>query len=133
MSNHEPAHAPGHAAAVAAGYEKQDLAVKPILVFTVLLVLANVAVFYGMKKANDAYSAAESDKDRSMHPLAAPHAEPPAPRLQPVPSVEYQAFRAQQDAAVSAYRWIDRTNGVVQIPIERALELVSERGLPHRK
>ncbi|MBI5431511.1 MAG: hypothetical protein HZA52_01640 [Planctomycetes bacterium] len=133
MSNHQAA-APssGHAAAVAAGYEKEDPKVKPILIFTILLVLANVATFYAMIWTNNAFTAAEASKDVVAHPLAVV-AEPPAPRLQAVPSAEWNAFKTEQQTAIGVYRWLDRTNGVVQIPVERALEIVSERGLPHRK
>lgn len=32
-----------------------------------------------------------------------------------------------------SYRWIDRQNGVVGIPIERAMQLIAARGLPSRE
>lgn len=134
MSTHHPtSNAAAHAAAVAAGYEKADPKVQPIVIFTVLLAITLVVTFYGMKWTNDAYMHAETSKDAGLHPLAAAQAEPPAPRLQAQPSAEWKSFKAEQEAAVSHYRWIDRSNGVVQLPVERALELVSERGLPHRK
>jgi len=28
------------------------------------------------------------------------------------------------------YAWVDKQNGIAQIPIERAIELVAEHGLP---
>jgi len=54
----------------------------------------------------------------------------PVPREQISPRLDLQALRAQEEAELSSYGWIDRKAGVVRIPIERALELVSQRGLP---
>lgn len=127
MASH---HAP---AASTANYEKDDAKVKPILVFTVLLVIANVATFYAMRWANDAYMRGESEKDRTTHPLATPNQEPPAPRLQAQPTAELVIFKAEQLNETTSYQWIDRSTGVVRLPIDRAMDVMSERGLPHRK
>jgi hypothetical protein len=32
-----------------------------------------------------------------------------------------------------SYEWIDKNAGSVRIPIERAIDLLAERGLPYRK
>jgi hypothetical protein len=39
-------------------------------------------------------------------------------------------LRSEERAALSEYRWIDRERGVARIPIERAMEIVAESGLP---
>ena len=39
-------------------------------------------------------------------------------------------FAKEEEAALTSYAWVDRAGGVAQIPVERALELVAERGLP---
>ena len=57
---------------------------------------------------------------------------PPAisgPVLQISPGSELDALRASKRAALEEYRWIDRRQGLVQIPIERAMQLISERGV----
>jgi hypothetical protein len=54
------------------------------------------------------------------------------PRLQLAPPEELKKFRAREDAELNTYGWIDRTAGVVRIPVARAIELVLERGLPVR-
>ncbi len=41
-------------------------------------------------------------------------------------------FRQQENQTLTTYGWIDRNAGVVRIPIERAKELLLERGLPAR-
>jgi hypothetical protein len=57
----------------------------------------------------------------------------PAPRLQPDPARELAEMRAQEDALLHSYGWVDRSAGVVRIPIERAMQLTLDRGLPVRK
>ena len=39
------------------------------------------------------------------------------------------AFRAKEDAKLHGYAWVDKDAGVVRIPIERAMEMIAERGL----
>src|SRR4051812_28868569 len=42
-------------------------------------------------------------------------------------------LRATEDARLTTYGWLDRENGVVHIPIDRAIDMVLQRGLPTRK
>jgi hypothetical protein len=58
---------------------------------------------------------------------------PPEPRLQPAPHADLAMFRAQEDSVLKSYAWVDRNAGVVRIPIERAMQLTAERGLPARQ
>ncbi|MCA9619680.1 MAG: hypothetical protein KC731_11660 [Myxococcales bacterium] len=45
-------------------------------------------------------------------------------------AVELVDYESQQADKLTRYRWVDEKNGVVAIPIERAMDLLSERGLP---
>jgi hypothetical protein len=56
----------------------------------------------------------------------------PEPRLQLAPREDLRALRAWEEAALNSYGWIDRTAGVVRLPIERAMDLIVQRGLPVR-
>jgi hypothetical protein len=58
---------------------------------------------------------------------------PPEPRLEANPMQDLQAVREKEDALLHHYRWIDRSKGVVQIPIDRAMELLGRQGLPARR
>jgi hypothetical protein len=59
-------------------------------------------------------------------------AQPPAPRLQVQPREELEQMRAQEDAILGSYGWVDANGGVVHIPIEQAMKLTLEQGLPAR-
>ncbi len=77
----------------------------------------------------------------SGHPVVTPYnpmasqapAFPPAPRIEVAPAIEYQQLRAQEDQMLSTYGWMDRKAGVARIPIDRAIDLLLQRGYPVRK
>jgi hypothetical protein len=56
--------------------------------------------------------------------------QPPAPRLQESPAREMNDLAAEQAALLEQTKWIDEQQKIVQIPIERAMELVAKNGLP---
>ena len=41
-------------------------------------------------------------------------------------------LRAMEEANLTTYGWADRKNGIVHIPIDRAIDLILQRGLPTR-
>ena len=61
-----------------------------------------------------------------VHPLASARELPPEPRLESDPDLLLRETRAEQEARLGTYRWVDRGAGVVAIPIERAMELLVE-------
>ena len=77
---------------------------------------------------------AVSIDDRSrLYPLAVGQAQdPPAPRLQPQPFKDVYDLKSTQRNTLNSYGWVDKANGVVHIPIDRAMQITVERGLPVR-
>jgi hypothetical protein len=65
-------------------------------------------------------------------PSEAPLRRFPAPQLQLIPHEELVALQIREQRELSTYGWLDRTAGVIRIPIEQAMELVAQRGLPTR-
>jgi hypothetical protein len=57
---------------------------------------------------------------------------PEGPLLQPATGDDLARARAAEAEHLSSYGWIDRPTGVVHVPIERAMELLLERGLSVR-
>ena len=58
---------------------------------------------------------------------------PPEPRLQPSPRLDLQQMRQAEDQLLNHYAWIDPDRGVVRIPVQRALDIVAQKGLPQFK
>jgi hypothetical protein len=56
--------------------------------------------------------------------------QPPQPRLETVPRASLAALHARERELLARYGWVDRPHGVVRVPIDRAVELLSRRGLP---
>jgi len=54
------------------------------------------------------------------------------PILQISPPADLQTFRAREDAALNSYGWINPTAGIVHVPVERAMDLMLQQGLPVR-
>ena len=50
------------------------------------------------------------------------------PRLETAPARDIAAFKRDKAQKLDGYAWIDRRRGIVQIPIERAMELMVQRG-----
>lgn len=58
---------------------------------------------------------------------------PPEPRLEPLPLAPGQRLRAEEDAILTTYAWVDKNAGFARIPIDRAIEILAARGLPPSK
>jgi hypothetical protein len=54
----------------------------------------------------------------------------PAPHLQDNPARDLKALREREQRRLSSYGWVDRQANIVHIPIDRAVDLIVENGLP---
>ncbi len=54
---------------------------------------------------------------------------PPQPRLQIYPRRHWEDFQSAERDRLATYGWMDRNTGAVHIPIDRAIELIVERGV----
>ena len=43
-----------------------------------------------------------------------------------------KGLRGEEARLLEHYSWIDKNAGTVRIPVSRAIELLAEKGLPHR-
>ena len=59
--------------------------------------------------------------------------EPPLPRLEVSPSGDLARLHALEDATLLEYHWKDQAKGEVTIPVERAIQLLAQRGIPPQK
>ena len=130
------------------GFEREDVGTKPLFGFLISLVVTGVLVYYviwGVFYFMDAY---ERKHEQSKSPMvkteeAQERREPdpakthekiqqefPEPRLEDDERTEINDFRYQQDETLSSYGWVDQNGGVVRIPIDQAMKLIAQRGLP---
>jgi hypothetical protein len=130
---------PGHAEE---GYERQDLTARAVFVFLVSLFVGGVIVYFivwGLYHFMDA-------RQRRLQPQQSPLVQQvetdtrivapdeikkfPEPRLERNERIEINDFRLKEEQTLNSYGWVDEKAGVVRIPIERAMQLISQRGLP---
>ncbi len=55
---------------------------------------------------------------------------PPEPRLQESPRQDLKAMRKSEDWQLTHYSWVDKSKGIVAIPIERAIDILAQQGIP---
>ena len=130
MDDNAPRPASGHG-----GHEESDINVRAVTRFGVGLGIGAIASLALMGFAFNFFvrkQTASSPPAPQMHKLD-PMKEPPEPRLQARPVPDLKAVRADEDALLNRYDWIDAQKGLVRIPVSRAMELVAKEGLPHRK
>lgn len=73
--------------------------------------------------------ALEAGRESQRFPLAAGQVpESRGPRLQTQPFKDVYLLRQAETEKLTTYGWIDQGSGIVRIPIEDAMRLVSERG-----
>ena len=97
------------------------------LMAVAVLVLLVIYVLFGF------FDGRERATVPAEYPLAAQADKvPPEPRLQEHPREDLSELRAREDEILSSYGWVDRNAGVVRIPIDAAMKLTLERGLPAR-
>jgi hypothetical protein len=117
-----------------ASYEHTDVAVGPVAKFMFWLFIAAVLTHFGVagvyKLLVDQGVKVEATERR--YPLAASEEQrlPPVPRLQQFPRNELYTFRKDEGAHLESYGWESKAAGTVHIPIEEAMKLTVERGLP---
>lgn len=115
-------------------HEASDVNVRAILGFGAGLLVAAVLIHLMVWLLFLYFSGRETTRDAADYPLAAGQATrvPPEPRLQTNPREDMRALRAREEEILSSYGWVDKTTGVVRIPIDEAMKLTLQRGLPAR-
>lgn len=118
---------------VKAGRELADVSIAALWHHGLYLVITCVAVWLAMMGLFKFTIAKLGDRDPQVSALARPAGEaPPEPRLLTNEPQNLLEFRQREQQTLDHYGFIDQATGAVHIPIERAKELLLERGLPSR-
>jgi hypothetical protein len=111
------------------GHETSDVHVWEVGKFAIalaLLCLVSLGVLFGMFRFFQA-----RDNTAAVKPIDPVRAFP-QPQLQKTPALDLEAIREAENQKLESYGWVVREKGVVRIPIERAIDLLAQRGLPAR-
>ena len=115
-------------------YEHTDADTRSIVHFGGWLLGLSLATIVLLAGAYAAAISLTKETAEPRYPLAAGQQspKPPAPLLQQYPDREMTAFRAADEGSLESYGWVDKATGRVHIPIDEAIRLTLERGLPAR-
>jgi hypothetical protein len=128
------------------GFESRDLKPGGLYGFFVGLAVCTGIVFFimlGVYHFMDSYEKSheppmspmaktETDTRETDTPVVAKQMENtfPQPRLETSEPTEIRDFRLKEEQQLHSYGWVDQSAGVVHIPIDQAMQLIAERGLP---
>jgi hypothetical protein len=115
-------------------YEHTDANVWVIAKFGVWLAVTAIVVHLGIGLLWRTLVNETKETNEQQYPLATsldPKL-PPEPRLQQYPRNEVYNFRVQEEEKLHSYGYVNKDAGVVHIPIDEAMRLTVERGLPTR-
>jgi len=116
-------------------HEESDVNIAAIFGFGVGLLVVTAVAFLLVYVLFRFFDARARPNEVAEYPLAAAQENrvPPEPRLQEHPREDLSELRAKEDAILESYGWVDKNAGVVRIPIDAAMKLTLERGLPARQ
>ena len=137
---HKHTHDQDEGQSASKAYETRDVKLRPLIVFAAGITVMGVASYLVIFVLFRLFSGQAATQDAQLAPAslaqpAAPGEErlPPEPRIQANPAGDLKMLRDQEDAILKTYGWVDRPAGVVRVPIDVAMKLVLEQGLPVRQ
>jgi len=129
-----PPNAARRAQPPAVHHETSDVNIRAVFGFGLGLTIVAVVIGGAVWLLFQYFSAREAQPSFTEYPLAVEQPRlPPEPRLQTNPRQDLLDLRAREDQVLNSYSWVDKNTGVVRIPIDRAMQLIVERGLPTRQ
>ncbi|PYV16774.1 MAG: hypothetical protein DMG21_10570 [Acidobacteria bacterium] len=120
-----------HSANSKPGHETRDASAGPLAAFGLILlglIIFGLLVSWGVQ--------GYFFKHQSLGPPAVPFENvremPPAnqPPLQINPAQDLGVFRGREKDILTSYGWVDAKAGIARIPIERAMAILLQKGLP---
>ena len=118
----------------ARGHETSDANIRVVVKFAVGLFLSIVASLLIVWVTFNYFA-----RHQELGPPASPFENarklppPGVPVLEAKPAEEFKRYFAEQQKQLSTYGWVDQKDGVVRMPIDRAMDLLVGRGLPVQK
>ena len=115
-------------------HERKDVNVFQITAFGIALLFGCIVTVFAMWALFDYFYNRENLKNPAHPPSMVIERQklPPEPRLQAIPKIELRDLRDDEDAILNTYGWLDQSKGTVRIPIEQAIDIVANKGLPSK-
>src|SRR5688572_24747566 len=113
------------------GYEHSDVPFRPLAMFIAILAVSLAVVIGIVAGLFWLFESEAAETDPAPLPLAEENPVTPGPLLQVSPREDLDDMHKREQRQISSSAWVDRDRGVARIPIDRAIALAAERGLPN--
>jgi len=126
-------------------YERSDIGVAGILYFLAALAFAGLVSYFIVDGLYHYLDKQSAETQTPVSPLVTnapadtrhitkdyPQAAFPDPKLEEDERGQLNGIRLTEEQTLSSYDYIDQKAGTVRIPIDRAMDLIAQRGLPMR-
>jgi hypothetical protein len=116
------------------GHEANNLVVRGLVIFAVSLAALTIVVELALGLMMQDF-AHEDSQERALTPpeLKDDAGLFPAPRLQADPTTELAKLKRDELDRLNSYGWVDKRAQIAHVPIDRAMDVLVERGLPKVK
>jgi hypothetical protein len=126
-------HGPGDNPQVS--FERRDVNIVQITGFGIGLLIAFMVSVFAMWVLFDYFAAREDKENPAVPHMMESEKAPlpsafPAPRLQAEPVKDLAQMHENEDALLTSYGWVDQSRGIARIPIDQAINIVAQKGLP---
>jgi hypothetical protein len=124
-------------------FERQDLQVSGILYFLLTIVVVTILCLFGLRGVFAFLDHREKALQPALNPLVTnvptdtrhipkDYEEKafPDPLLEKDEHTKIDDLRSKEEQTLYSYGWVDEKAGTVRIPIDRAMDLLVQRGLP---
>jgi hypothetical protein len=126
-------------------YERQDLQASSVLYFFLGLAVVTLLCIFALRGVFAILERRAKALEPPVNPLVTnvpadtrhiapgyPQSAFPNPKLEEDERGQLNGIITDEERALYSYGWVDEKTGTVHIPIERAMELIAQRGLPVR-
>jgi hypothetical protein len=111
-------------------HERSDWELKYVVWALVSFVISITVMLIGLWWIFKEFDRWAADRQMGAARVTEQENTPPEPLLQVAPQEDWTEMLNRERAILNSYRWIDRSKGIVHIPIERAMELAVGREVP---
>jgi hypothetical protein len=112
-------------------HERKDVDVVSLFTIVLILFVSTALILLMVAIMVRYFNLKEPGRTAGQANVPATHVEEfPQPRLEVKPGANLAELRAAEESDLNSYGWVDRNTRTVRIPIDRAMQLILERGLP---
>jgi hypothetical protein len=112
-------------------HERKDADVPSLILIIAMLMVSGMIIFLTVTGLMHYFRSNEAKVTSGQTNIPVTAIENfPEPRLEVQSSADLKKLRAAEEGDLQSYGWLEKNSGTVRIPIDRAMQLLVERGLP---